>query len=174
MYEMNYAFACVIPLVFIATFIFAAFKKVKVYDSFTKGAKGAIPLIISIFPYIAAVSMLSLLLDVSGAGAALSTWLAPTYSALGVPQELAPLVFIKPLSGSGSIAVLSELLGKFGADSYVGRCACVIYGSSETVFYIGAVYFAGLKRKTFNAALLISLFSYAISVIFGCFICQFL
>ena len=174
MYEMNYVFACVIPLVFIASFVFASLKKVKVYDSFTKGAKGAIPLILSIFPYIAAVSMLSLLLDVSGAGEALSKWLAPTYSALGIPQEVAPLVLIKPLSGGGSIAVLSDILERFGVDSYVGRCACVIYGSSETVFYIGAVYFAGLKRKTFNAALLISLFSYAISVIFGCFLCRFL
>ena len=171
---MNYVFACIIPVIFILSFVFACLKKVKVYDSFTKGAKEAIPLIISIFPYIAAVSMLSLLLDVSGAGAALSKWLAPTYSAVGVPQEVAPLILIKPLSGSGSIAVLSEILEKFGADSYVGRCACVIYGSSETVFYIGAVYFAGLKRKTFTAALLISLFSYLISVIFGCFLCNFL
>ena len=171
---MNYIFACIIPVIFILSFLFACLKKVKVYDSFTKGAKGAIPLIVSIFPYIAAVTMLSLLLDVSGAGEAFSKWLAPTYSAVGVPQEVAPLVLIKPLSGSGSIAVLSELLGKYGADSYVGRCACVIYGSSETVFYIGAVYFAGLKRKTFTAALLISLFSYLISVIFGCFLCSFL
>lgn len=174
MYEMNYIFACIIPLIFITTFIFATLKKVKVYDSFTQGAKGAIPLILSIFPYIAAVSMLSLLLEESGASQAFSKWLAPTYSALGVPQELAPLVLIKPFSGGGSIAVLSNILEKFGADSYVGRCACVIYGSSETVFYIGAVYFAGLKRKTFNAALLISLFSYLISVIFGCFLCNFL
>ncbi len=171
---MNYVFACIIPVIFIFSFLFACMKKVKVYDSFTKGAKGAIPLIVSIFPYIAAVTMLSLLLDVSGAGEALSKWLAPTYSAVGVPQEVAPLVLIKPLSGSGSIAVLAELLGRFGADSYVGRCACVIYGSSETVFYIGAVYFAGLKRKTFTAALIISLFSYLISVIFGCFLCNFL
>ncbi len=174
MYEMNYVFACIIPVIFILSFLFACLKKVKVYDSFTKGAKGAIPLIVSIFPYIAAVTMLSLLLDVSGAGEAFSKWLAPTYSAVGVPQEVAPLVLIKPLSGSGSIAVLAELLGKYGADSYVGRCACVIYGSSETVFYIGAVYFAGLKRKTFTAALIISLSSYLISVIFGCFLCNFL
>ena len=174
MYEMKYVFSCVIPLVFILTFLFASLKKVKVYDSFTKGAKGAIPLILSIFPYLAAVSMLSLLLEISGAGEAISNWLAPTYLAVGVPQEVAPLVLIKPLSGSGSIAVLSDILETFGPDSYVGRCACVIYGSSETVFYIGAVYFAGLKRKTFTSALLISLFSYAISVIFGCFLCHFL
>ena len=64
MYEMNYFLACLIPTIFILSFSYACIKKVKVYDSFTAGAKGAIPLILSIFPYVAAVSMLSLLLEV--------------------------------------------------------------------------------------------------------------
>ena len=171
---MNYIFPLIIPVIFLATFLFAAIKKVRVYDSFTEGIKGAFPLIVSVFPYIAAVTMLSLFLDVSGLGDILSKWLAPLYSALGIPQEVAPLVLVKPLSGGGSIAVLSEILEKCGVDSYAGRCACVIYGSSETVFYIGAVYFAGLKRKKFTAALIISLVSFVVSVIFGCFLCKFL
>ena len=174
MYEMKYIFSLIIPLIFILSFLYAVVKKVRVYDSFTEGIKGSIPLITSIFPYIAAVTMLSLLLDVSGLNEKISKWLSPVYSLVGVPQEIAPLILVKPLSGSGSIAVLGELLGKYGADSYVGRCACVVYGSSETVFYIGAVYFAGLKRKTFTAALIISLVSFLISVIFGCFIFKFI
>ena len=174
MYGLNYIFPLIIPVIFLATFLFAAIKKVRVYDSFTEGIKGAFPLIVSVFPYIAAVTMLSLFLDVSGLGDILSKWLAPLYSALGIPQEVAPLVLVKPLSGGGSIAVLSEILEKCGVDSYAGRCACVIYGSSETVFYIGAVYFAGLKRKKFTTALIISLVSFAVSVIFGCFLCKFL
>ena len=146
----------------------------RVYDSFTEGMKGAIPLIVSIFPYIAAVTMLSMFLEVSGFGERLNGWLAPLYRFIGIPQELAPLLLIKPLSGSGSIAVLGELLEKYGVDSYIGRCACVLYGSSETVFYIGAVYFAGIKRKKLTTALCISLVSFVISVIFGCFLCNFL
>ena len=174
MYAVKYIFSLIIPFLFIATFIFASLKKVRVYDSFTEGMKGAIPLILSIFPYIAAVTMLSMFLEVSGFGYKLNGWLTPIYTLVGIPQELAPLVLIKPLSGSGSIAVLGELLQKYGADSYIGRCACVLYGSSETVFYIGAVYFAGLKRKKLTAALVISLFSFVISVIFGCFLCNFM
>ena len=174
MYAVKYIFSLIIPFLFIATFIFASLKKVRVYDSFTEGMKGAIPLILSIFPYIAAVTMLSMFLEVSGFGYKLNGWLMPIYTLVGIPQELAPLVLIKPLSGSGSIAVLGELLQKYGADSYIGRCACVLYGSSETVFYIGAVYFAGLKRKKLTAALVISLFSFVISVIFGCFLCNFM
>lgn len=171
---MKYIFPLIVPIIFIATFLYAIVKKVRVYDSFTDGIKGAIPLIVSIFPYIAAVTMLSKLLEVSGAGDKLSEWLSPVYSFMGIPQEVAPLVLMKPLSGNGSIAVLTEILETCGVDSYAGRCACVIYGSSETVFYIGAVYFAGLKRKKFTAALVISLFSFVISVIFGCFLCKFM
>ena len=174
MYAMSYIFPLIIPLIFLTTFLFAGVKKVKVYDSFTEGMKGAIPLVISIFPYIAAVTILSMFLEVSGVGVRLHEWLSPVYTLFGIPQELAPLTLIKPLSGSGSIAVLSELLEKYGVDSYIGRCACVLYGSSETVFYIGAVYFAGVKRKKLTAALVIALVSFVISVIFGCFLCKFM
>ena len=171
---MNYIFPLIIPLIFLITFLVAGIKKVRVYDSFTEGMKGAIPLVVSIFPYIAAVTMLSLFLEASGIGNKLNAWLAPAYRFVGIPEELAPLTLIKPLSGSGSIAVLSEILEKYGVDSYIGRCACVLYGSSETVFYIGAVYFAGIKRKKLTAGLVISLVSFVISVIFGCFLCKFL
>ena len=171
---MKYILAWTIPLIFLTSLLFAIFRKVKVYDSFTEGAKGAIPLILSIFPYIAAVTMLSMFLEVSGLESILHRWFTPVYRLVGIPQELAPLVFIKPLSGSGSIAVLGEILEKYGVDSYIGRCACVLYGSSETVFYIGAVYFAGVKRKKLTAALVIALVSFVISVIFGCFLCKFM
>ena len=172
MYAMNYFFACLVPLIFLSSFLFAAFKKVHIYSSFTEGVKGAIPLIVSIFPYIATVTILSKLLQVSGVEALLSQWLAPFFKNIGIPEEVAPLIFIKPLSGSGSIAVLTEILTKYGVDSFAGKCACVIYGSSETVFYIGAVYFAGLQRKKMPVALGISLFAYLASVLLACFLCK--
>ncbi len=169
---MNYILPLIIPFLFVATFLFALCRKVKVYDSFTEGIKGAIPLILSIFPYIAAVTMLSKLLEVSSLGDSMAKCLSPLFSFTGVPAELAPLVLIKPLSGSGSIAVLTEILDAQGVDSYIGRCACVIYGSSETIFYVGAVYFAGLKRQKLNAAVVIALLSFLLSVIFACFLCK--
>ncbi len=171
---MKYILPFLIPVIFFLSFAFALFRKVKVYDSFTEGIKGAIPLILSIFPYIAAVTMLAKLLETSGLGERLSSWLSPAFSFLGVPQEIASLILIKPLSGSGAIAVLTEILDANGIDSYAGRCACVVYGSSETIFYIGAVYFAGLKRKKLNTAIAIALLAYLASVVFGCFLCKFL
>lgn len=171
---MNYFLALFVPIIFLASFIFALFKKVKLYDSFTEGVKGAIPLILSIFPYIATVAMLSCLLEVSGLEKTVTNFLQPVFGFLGIPEEIAPLLFVKPLSGSGSIAVLSDILSTYGVDSYISRCACVAYGSSETIFYIGAVYFAGIKRKKLPLALFISVFATLLSVVLCCFLCRFM
>ena len=170
---MNRILAFTVPVLFVLSFVYALTKKVKLYDSFTEGVKGAIPLVLSIFPYIASVVMLCKLLEASGLDEKIEVFLAPLFRRLGIPEEIAPLVFIKPLSGSGGIAVLSEILGKYGVDSYIGKCACVAYGSSETIFYIGAVYFAGLKRKKLPLALAIALFSYFASIVLCCFLCRF-
>ena len=174
MYEMTRVFALIIPLIFLASFVFALIKKVKVYDSFANGAKGAIPLIVSIFPYIATVTMMTKLFEVSGLERAISAWLSPLFSFTGIPNEIAPLILIKPFSGSGAIATLSEIFARYGVDSYAARCACVAYGSSETIFYIGAVYFAGLKRQKLTLALFIAIFSYLLSVVLCCALCRVL
>lgn len=167
-------FALIIPLLFLATFLFAAARKVRVYDSFTEGVKEAFPLVLSVFPYLAAVLMLTSLFTASGLDEKLLRLLSPLFRALGIPAEIGPLVLVKPLSGSGSTALLSDILSRYGADSYIARCACAAYGSSETIFYIGAVYFSRTKRKKFTAALLISLFSYFASVVLCCALCKIL
>ena len=171
---MNYFFALIIPAVFLSSFIYALVKKVRLYDSFTEGVKGAVPLILSIFPYIATVAMLSFLLEASGLDKRLGAFLQPFFRFCGIPKEIAPLLFVKPLSGSGSIAVLSDILSTYGVDSYIARCACVAYGSSETIFYIGAVYFTGIKRKKLPLALFISLLATFLSVVLCCFLCRFM
>lgn len=168
---MSIFFALLVPCLFLLSFVYALFKKVRLFDCFSDGVKGAIPLIVSIFPYIATVAILSKAMEVSGLQARLSGFLSPFFNAVGVPNEIAPLLLIKPLSGSGAISVLSDILGQYGVDSFIGRCACVCYGSSETIFYIGAVYFAGIKRKKLSLAILIALISYLVSTIFSCFLC---
>ena len=169
---MNAFFALIIPIIFILSFAYAKCKKVKIYDSFTDGVRGAIPLIVSIFPYLAAVTMLSTLLTESGLEKILFDILSPLLKTLGVPTEIAPLLIVKPLSGSGSIAVISDILEKHGADSYISRCACVAYGSSETIFYIGAIYFSSVKRKKLSLAVLLALLTFLLSAVFSCFLCK--
>ena len=167
-------FALIIPLLFIAVFIFALVKKVKLYDSFTAGIKEALPLAFSLFPYLAAILMLSELFEQSGLSNMITSFLAPAFRFLGIPPEIAKLVLIKPFSGSGSTALLSDILSNYGADSYIGRCACVSYGSSETVFYISAVYFAGIKNKKLFKPIAIALTANFLTVLLGCFLCRIL
>lgn len=164
----------ILPLLFLALFVYALVRRVKLYDCFTDGIKEAIPLILSLFPYLAAILMLSELFERSGLSAYLTRALSPAFGFLGIPTEISKLVLLKPFSGSGATALLSEILNAYGADSYIGRCACVCYGSSETVFYISAVYFAGVKKKKLLKPVLIALAANLATVIFGCFLCRYL
>ena len=170
---MNFL-SLLLPLLFVGVFGYALIRRVKLYDCFAEGVRGAIPLVVSLFPYLAAILILSELFSRSGLSAALTAFLAPAFRALGVPEEIAPLVLVKPFSGSGSTALLSELLASYGADSYVGRCACVCYGSSETVFYISAVYFASVREKKLFLPVVIALAANLVGVVAGCFFCRFL
>lgn len=163
-----------IPLLFFVIFTYAIFKKVKPYDAFTDGAKSAIPFAISIFPYLVSIFVLTELFEFSGLSSFIAKALSPVFSILGIPTELTKLILIKPFSGSGSLALLSEIYTSYGVDSYLARCASVIYGSSETVFYIAAVYFAGAKTKKLTAPIIISLIASFISCVFACFICKIL
>ncbi len=164
----------IVPLLFLALFLYALIKKVKLYDSFTAGVKEAVPLVLSVFPYLAAILMLSELFEQSGLSGYLTRALSPAFSALGIPPQISKLVLLKPFSGSGSTALLSEILSAYGPDSYISRCACVAYGSSETVFYISAVYFAGAHGKKLFKPVVISLAANFLAVILGCLLCRVL
>ncbi len=163
-----------IPALFLIIFIFSVIKRVKPYDAFTLGAKSAIPFAVSVFPYLVSIFVLTELFEISGISNAVSNFLSPVMGLLGIPKELTKLVLIKPFSGSGSLAILSDIFKTEGVDSYISRCASVIYGSSETVFYVAAVYFAGAKTKKLFTPILISLIASFCSCVFACFICLIL
>ena len=168
---MSYA-AFVLPVLFVILFVYAGFRRVNPYDAFTEGAKKAIPLAVSLFPYLAAIFAMTELFEVSGLADALEETLAPVWQFLGIPQELGQLILIKPFSGSGSLAVLSDVFSKYGADSYISRCASVIFGSSETVFYVSAVYFSSCKHKKLAVPIIISLAATLLSAILACLLCK--
>ena len=164
----------ILPVIFAAVLILAAVRKVKAYDCFADGVKGVVPLLASLFPYIAGVTVLAELFEASGLSAGLRSALSPVFSALGVPKEIAPLFLIKPFSGSGSLSLLGDLLSRYGADSYVGRCASVVYASGETVFYLSAIYFAGAKGKRPALPVLIAFAANFVSAVLGCLFCRIL
>ncbi len=162
----------VIPAIFLVVFVFAAVKKVKIYDEFSAGVKEAVSFTISLIPCLAAIFMMCAVFEKSGLSNALTNLLSPAFGFLGIPPELTKLVLIKPFSGSGSLAYLNAIIAEHGADSYIARCACVCFGSSETVFYISAVYFAGLKVKKLAVPIVIVLISTLISTILACLLCN--
>ncbi|MDY6367508.1 MAG: spore maturation protein [Clostridia bacterium] len=161
-----------IPVFFIAVLIYSLVKKVKPYDAFTDGAKSAIPFAVSIFPYLASIFVMTELFELSGLSAFFTRLLSPVFGIFGIPEELTSLVLIKPFSGSGALATLSDIYTTYGVNGYLARAASAIYGSSETVFYIAAVYFAGAKTKKLFTPIIISLVAGFFSCAFACLICR--
>lgn len=165
---MNY----VVPLVILFFIIVGFVKKVNVYDSFTLGVKEAVPLAVGVFPYVFAMLLMVGLLRESGVFAVVEKVFSPLLSFFGVPSELTEYVLLRPFSGSGSLALLQNVFDTYGADSYVGRCASTVAGSSETVFYVFAVYFSGTRIKKYGPALFIALFCSFCGVILSCLLCK--
>ena len=162
----------VIPVIFIGVILIAAVKRVNVFSSFSRGAGEAVKFVLNLMPLLACTFIMCELFERSHLSDALSKLLSPAFSLLGVPSELSKLILIKPFSGSGSLAYLTQIIKEYGADSYIARCACVLYGSSETVFYISVVYFAKCKNKRRLLPIVIILFATFISTITACLLCR--
>ena len=140
--------AYLIPLLLAMTALSALFKRVDVYTTLTDGAQEGLGVLLRILPSLVALLTAVYMLRASGAMDFFGSLLAPVLRSLGIPEELAALLLIRPVSGSAALAVGSELMADHGADSYIGRIAAVMLGSSETTFYTIAVYFgsAGIRR----------------------------
>lgn len=162
----------VIPLLFIAVIAYAAIRRVQVYSAFSKGVKSALQFTLDLLPLITCIFIMCEVFERSHLSDALSSFLSPFFEFLGVPPELAKLVLIKPFSGSGSLSFLTNIISEYGADSYIARCACVLYGSSETTFYISAVYFVKCKNKKRILPIAIILLATFITTVISCLLCR--
>ena len=158
----------IIPFLILALFCYAFAKKVPCYDSFAKGASEALKLCFSLFPYLVAIFLCVEFFRISGLAEILANFLSPVFMVLGIPKELTELMLIRPLSGSAGLTLLTEIYTTYGVDSYVSRCASLIMASSETVFYIAAIYFSTYKVKKLHVAIIISLFATILSSSLGC------
>ena len=163
--------AYVLPVFIALNFLVGWIRKVPVFDAFLEGAKGAIRLAADIFPYLAAVLIAVTLFRESGLALRLANLLSPVFRAIGVPPELTELIVVRPMSGSGSLGLLSEVYRLYGADSYPARAASVIVGSSETVFYVAAVYGGG-KVKKYKGAIGIALLATFAGTVISCLLCK--
>ena len=162
----------IIPILIVIVIIYACFKKVNVYEAFTSGAKNSLSLVANIFPYIAGIMIAVGLFRISGLAQILVTFISPIFNFFGIPVEVCELVLLRPFTGSGSLSLLKDVFATYGADSYISRCAATILGSSETIFYVSAVYFAGTKSKKVWLAITIALIGNFIGAILSCLLCK--
>ena len=140
-----------IPLLFLLAGSFAIARRQDVYAALLSGAQRGLRLLTTLAPTLIVLLSVVTFLRQSGFVELLSTWLRPLFSRLGIPAELAPLMLIRPLSGSAALAVGTDLMRQHGVDSLIGKTAAVMLGSSETTFYTISVYFgaAGVKRTRY-------------------------
>ena len=164
----------ILPILILALVGVGLIMRVNVYDSFVRGGRNACSLIYNIFPYLFAVLMLIELFKASGLDVWLSKLFAPFLEAIGLPKELSSLIILRPLSGSGAIAMLQELIEKYGVDSYIARSAAIIVGASETVFYVATVYFSTSKVKSLRYGVPVALFSSFVGVVVACLLARFI
>ncbi len=141
-----------IPVVILLIPLYAVFKKIKVYEVFCEGAVEGFHTAVKIIPYLLAMLVAIGIFRKSGAMDVLVSILSPVTNFIGLPGELVPLAVMKSLSGGGSNGLLTDILKTSGPDSLIGRIASTMTASSETTFYVIAIYFGAVGiRKTRHA-----------------------
>lgn len=164
--------AYIVPLIFISVLAVSLIRKKDAYSAFVKGAGSAVDLMIGVLPFLLAVMAACEVFRASGASAAVSRFCSPALEVFGIPGELTELVFLRPLSGAGSLSILEHIYATYGTDCFIGRCASVIYGSSETVFYVSAIYFSKSNVKNLRYAIPLALVATFIGNVVGCNLCR--
>lgn len=154
-----------IPGIILAIVIYGKIKKVKVYESFVEGAKQGLSVCKNIFPYLLCMLLCIKVFRDSGILEYIINFVSPLTNLLGIPKEVIIQIFIKPLSGSGALAVFVDNIKTFGADSFLGVLSSVLMGSTETIFYTIALYFGVCKIKKIRHTLLVAILSEIIGVI---------
>nr|WP_312577044.1 nucleoside recognition domain-containing protein [Sedimentibacter sp.] len=164
----------ILPILIGGILFYGLIKGVDIYSEFIEGAFEGAKSAVKILPYIVAIIFAINLFVQSGAEGFIVSNLSPVTSLIGLPPELLSLIIVKPLSGGGSYGVIKTLLDSYGADSYIGRCASVIMGSAETVFYTAAVYFGAVGIKNIRYTIKVGLITHAASVIAALAVCKYM
>ena len=141
---MTSLFDLVVPLIILGTAAWALYKRVNVFEAITTGAAEGLKTVWNIFPNLVCLLTAVYMLRASGAMEALAAFLSPALGLFGIPPETASLMAVRPISGSGALALGAELIEAHGPDSLVGRTVAVMLGSTETTFYTIAVYFGAV------------------------------
>jgi spore maturation protein SpmA len=143
----------ILPAILLVVLLFGWVRGVKIYDAIIEGAKEGFNVALRIIPYLVAILVMAGLFRASGGLGMLVKMLTPAIQLLGMPAETLPVALLRPFSGSGTLGVVAELFKAHGADSLIGYMASIIYGSTETTFYVIAVYFGAIGIKNTRHAI---------------------
>jgi spore maturation protein B len=168
--EENMELISVISLTFIPLLIgfillYGTIKRVPTYESFVEGGKEGIKIAVSIIPFLVGMLVAISIFRASGALDALMNWIRPFMKTIGVPAEIVPLLIIRPISGNAALGMTSDLIAVYGPDSFIGRLASVLQGSTDTTFYVLTVYFGAVGIKKMGDALKVGLLADVVGII---------
>ncbi|WP_050615599.1 spore maturation protein [Bacillus testis] len=147
----------ILPILIGGILLYGTFKKVPTYESFVEGGKEGITISFSIIPYLVGMLAAIAVFRASGAMDALVGLFKPLFNLIGVPSEIVPLALIRPISGNAALGLTSDLMGTFGPDSFIGRLASTIQGSTDTTFYVLTVYFGAVGIRKMGDAVKVGL-----------------
>lgn len=149
----------IIPIMVLVIVVYGILKKVDVYDTFIEGSKESFEMALTLFPCLLAMILGVNLFTKSGFLPFLLQWFSPVFEFLKVPSEIFPMALMRPISGSSTLALLNNVFTNYGPDSFIGRLASVIQGSTDTTFYIITLYFGSIGIKKVKYALWAGLFA---------------
>lgn len=154
--------------------LYAAYKRINVFDTFVTGAKQGFETSINIIPYLVAMMVAIGMLRASGFFELMDKLLAPLLTRIGMPSELLPLALIRPFSGSASLGIMADLIHTHGGDSFIAKTAATMMGSTETTFYVIAVYFGAIGIKHTRHAIAAGLLADLAGIIASVVVCRYL
>ncbi|RNB84894.1 spore maturation protein [Brevibacillus panacihumi] len=156
-----------IPVMIAFVLLYGWKKRVPVYETFVEGAKGGFGTTIRILPHLIAMMVAVTMFRESGALGLLLGLIKPVLDFLHFPEELLPLALLRPLTGTGSLAIATDLIAQYGPDSFLGRLAATMQGSTDTTLYVLTVYFGAVGIRNSSYALKVGLWSDLAGVIFS-------
>ncbi|QOR65318.1 spore maturation protein [Cytobacillus suaedae] len=154
-----------IPIIIGFILIYGTIKKVPTYETFVEGGKEGIKIAFSIIPFLVGMLVAISIFRASGALEFFVGLIRPVLEAIGVPAEIVPLAIIRPISGTAALGMTSDIIATYGPDSFIGRLASTLQGSTDTTFYVLTVYFGAVGIKKMGDALKVGLWADLLGII---------
>lgn len=174
MYFINYMSATAVPLTILLIIVYGLVEKNKVFDTFLEGAKEGIEIVVKLFPTLIGIFLAVGALRSSGIIDLIVKFLEPFLNLLKIPPQIMPLAMLRPISGSASMAIATDIMKQYGVDSFIGLIASTIMGSTETTFYTIAIYTSIVGIKKIRFVLVAALIADVVGMLASVIIWQFL